>query len=195
MSEASQLIKEFTTKDVKRLRALINNKPGEGLGDQIGYSVKEVERKEGEIWQEGGKQWTIKNGIKQTFTKLHNFKKLIQKPLVCPECKKKMSGKLDDKMYTIHNKCFDCVVKYESKLKIEGKYEEYEKGLLAANALKFIEEAREYIVDVSKESRDYYTADGTKENWSGPTHNQEAFNKMTEELNELETKIKEEYAD
>mgnify|MGYP007090478949 FL=1 len=37
-------------------------------------------------------------------------------------------GRLDKLMYSIHKQCSDCVIKYETKLKIEGKFEEYTKN-------------------------------------------------------------------
>ena len=40
------------------------------ISTQIGYTKEYVEHKEGDVWEENGKQWTIKNGIKQTVTKL-----------------------------------------------------------------------------------------------------------------------------
>ena len=46
-------------------------------------------------------------------------------PWFCPECDKVMNKRLDNKMYRLHNHCFDCQVKFENKLRIEGKYEEW----------------------------------------------------------------------
>jgi len=42
---------------------------------QIGYTKVQAERKEGDVWEEGGKQWTLKNGIKQTVTRFDEIKK------------------------------------------------------------------------------------------------------------------------
>ena len=60
------LKKEFRKKDVNRARNLITGNTGASTGTQIGYSKKEEDHKEGDIWTEGRKTWTIKNGIKQT---------------------------------------------------------------------------------------------------------------------------------
>ena len=64
--KAQGLNKEFQKKDVSRLRNLIQGKTGASTGTQIGYTKKEIEYKEGDIWKERKKTWTIKNGIKQT---------------------------------------------------------------------------------------------------------------------------------
>ena len=39
-------------------------------------------------------------------------------PWFCPECKKIMKKKLDDKMYRLYNQCFDCQIEFENKLRI-----------------------------------------------------------------------------
>jgi hypothetical protein len=36
--------------------------------------------------------------------------------------------------FFIHNKCLDCVIKFETQLKIDGKYQEYEDKIIKANA-------------------------------------------------------------
>jgi hypothetical protein len=87
-------------------------------------------RNEGDVWEDlDGKKWTIKNGIKQNVTKLDTAKT----PWFCPECQKSMSHRLDDKFWNIRGKCFDCIIKEETKLRTEGKWEEYEKRKLQQN--------------------------------------------------------------
>ena len=69
------LKKEFKRKDVERMRNLIKGDANNSSETQIGYTKKQIERKEGDIWMEGRKKWTIKNGIKQTVSKLDSIKK------------------------------------------------------------------------------------------------------------------------
>ena len=59
-------------------------------------------------------------------------------PLFCPKCKKVMKKRLDDKMWNIYNHCFDCQLKFENKLRIEGKYKDWEKKKIRANKISFI---------------------------------------------------------
>jgi hypothetical protein len=80
------LKKEFKRKDVQRARNLITGKTSASTGIQIGYSTKHENHKEGDVWTEGRKTWTIKNGIKQTLSKLDKIKKEVFMPLCCPEC-------------------------------------------------------------------------------------------------------------
>jgi uncharacterized protein (UPF0128 family) len=69
------LKKEFKRKDVERVRNLIKGNVDDSAELQVGYTTKKEDHKEGDIWEEGGKEWTIKDGIKQTYTKLDKVKK------------------------------------------------------------------------------------------------------------------------
>jgi len=110
------LKKEFNRKDVERARNLIQGKTGDSSEIQIGYKKKQVEYKEGDVWTENKKTWTIKNGIKQTISKLDAIKKEVFMPLCCPECGNVMKKQLDKPNYNIHKKCFDCVIDFEATL-------------------------------------------------------------------------------
>ena len=77
MSE-SRLNKEFSERDIQRMRNIVSGNTAERTRVQAGYQKQSVEHGEGDVWEESGKTWTIKNGIKQTVTKhdkLTNSKK------------------------------------------------------------------------------------------------------------------------
>ena len=59
------LNKEFKRKDVERMRNLIKGNVNESAELQVGYTAKREDHKEGDIWEEGGKKWTIKDGMMQ----------------------------------------------------------------------------------------------------------------------------------
>ena len=80
------LNKEFEKRDVERMRNLIQGKANTSSESQVGYTKKRIERKEGDVWTENKKTWTIKNGIKQTISKLDAIKKEVFVPLCCPKC-------------------------------------------------------------------------------------------------------------
>jgi hypothetical protein len=169
MAQESNLKKEFSKKDVARLRNLITGKTGDKTQVQTGYEKKIEDHKEGDTWEEEGKTWTIKNGIKQTVTKLDVMKKMLSLPLCCPNCKKPMkSFDINKKMYTIHQMCFDCVVEMESKIKQQGKWEEYESGIMNANknaTLEDVEKAIDYWFEMQDES--FVSENGEIESWKG----------------------------
>ena len=58
------LKKEFKRKDVERMRNLIKGDTDSSTEIQIGYTKKKEDHKEGDIWEEQNKTWTIKNGMK-----------------------------------------------------------------------------------------------------------------------------------
>ena len=162
------LKKEFKRKDVERARNLIMGKTGASTGTQIGYKKEIKNYKEGDTWIEGKKTWTIKNGIKQTVSKLDAIKKEIFMPLSCPCCNKIMKKRLDKPNYRIHKKCFDCVVEFEHKLRIRGEYDDYLKNLQGKNNLTILDEAESYLLDAINTSNNGYVSEhGEVERWVG----------------------------
>jgi hypothetical protein len=140
MSE-TQLNKEFSKRDVQRMRNIVTGNTADRTRVQAGYEKENKAYVEGDIWEENGKTWTIRDGLKQTITKHDKLRQIIVMPLKCPECEKAMKvNDLNKKMWSIHNKCFDCVVEYETHLRKIGKYEEYEKKLMNDNKNTFVDD-------------------------------------------------------
>ena len=161
------------------MRNLIKGKSGESAETQVGFTSKKIDYKEGDIWEENGKQWTIKDGIKQTATKLDKVKKEAILPLFCPECGTLMKKRTDTKMYKIHQKCTDCVVKMETQLKIEGKYEEYERNMIAGNAESYLDDLEQYLLEAINESNTQYISEkGEIERWKGGIDKEEFLEQM-----------------
>jgi hypothetical protein len=119
------LKKEFQKRDVERLRNLVKGKYGDRTTVGIGYSkTPEGEHKEGDIWKSDGKEWTIKDGLKENITKLDKFKNLSI-PIFCPKCKQNMDKQLDIHYFKSYGECLDCRATTETQLKISGKWENY----------------------------------------------------------------------
>ena len=162
------LNKEFKRTDVNRLRNLIQGKTGESTGTQVGYNKKEEDHKEGDIWKENKKTWTIKKGIKQTISKLDVIKKEVFMPLSCPSCNNIMKKRLDKPNYKIHKKCHDCVIDFEHKLRIRGEYDDYINNLKTKNSLDIVNEMESYLLDAINTSNEgFVSEDGVIERWVG----------------------------
>lgn len=162
------LKKEFKRKDVERARNLLTGKSGASSETQVGYKKKRVDYKEGDVWVENKKTWTIKDGIKQTISKMDAIKKEIFMPLCCPKCSKVMKKRLDKPNYKVHKMCFDCVIDYEAKLKIEGKYDNYIKNLRLRNSLTEIDEIESFFLDLANQSNEGFVSEkGEVERWVG----------------------------
>lgn len=164
----STLKKEFSKRDVQRMRNLITGKSGDRTQVLAGWDKHKVDHKEGDVWEEDGRTWTIKNGIKQNITKLDNLKKLVVLPLTCPSCKKPMKANdINKKMYSIHNMCLDCVVDMESKIKLEGRWDEYSKNILNSNKNASLEDFEKAIESWLEEKDTFVSEQGDIESWSG----------------------------
>jgi hypothetical protein len=162
----SLLKKEFKESDLQRARNLVNKDFTGSTKTQTGYQKSYVRRIEGDVWNEGGKSWTIKNGLKQNITKLDAAKKAIRIPLACPQCKGKMTHWLAKKMYKIHGVCFNCTVENEQALKKAGLYDQYEKRMMQGNMRAFAQDIQDWSVDFVNESQDVVTEDGVIEDWN-----------------------------
>ena len=164
----SVLKKEFKPRDVARLRNLISGKTGDATQLQAGWERHSVDHTEGDIWEEDGKKWTIKNGLKQTVTKLDQIKKLVIMPLACPSCGKLMKIDLyNKKMWSIHQKCFDCVIKMESEIKRQGKWEEYESGVMNDNKNAMLDDLEMALENWVEEKDTFVSESGEVEKWGG----------------------------
>lgn len=190
--DESKLKKQFREKDVARMRNIITKKFGEATVTQVGYNRIQEDHKEGDVWEENGKEWTIRDGIKQTNTKLDTFKKIAMMPILCPECSHPMKHKLDKKMYPLHGKCFNCVISMETRLRLEGKYEEYANNIIKGNMSGFIKEAKDFIWEFSNEiETSYYTEQGDKEEFVGTEDKKKITEVWIQELNEMEKLLNE----
>ena len=190
------LKKEFKRKDVNRSRNLIMGKTNASTGTQIGYKKEIKDYKEGDIWTEGRKTWTIKNGIKQTVSKLDKLKKEVFMPLSCPCCNKVMKKRLDKPNYRIHKKCHDCVIEFESKLRYTGKYEDYRKKLIAKNSLNIVDEMESYLLDaINSSNSGYVSEDGVIERWVGGINKKEFTSKIKSAAKTRREHIKKELND
>jgi len=191
------LKKEFKRKDVNRARNLIMGNSDASTNTQIGYSTKQIDYKEGDVWTEGRKTWTIKNGIKQTVSKLDTIKKEVFMPLSCPCCGKIMKKRLDKPNYKIHKKCHDCVIEYEHKLRINGKYDDYIKKLKLKNSFSVVDEMESYLLDVINNTSNsgFVSEDGVIEKWIGGTNKTKLENKVKSEFAFEKEKLQKELND
>ena len=187
------LKKEFNRKDVDRMRNLITGKANSSSESQIGYEKKRIKRKEGDVWTEKKKTWTIKNGIKQTVSKLDAIKKEIFTPLSCPECSRVMNRQLDKDNYRMHKKCHDCVIKFEHKLKYTGKYDDYIKKLKARNNLAALNDLESYLLNAINSTNDGYVSEqGDIERWVGGVNKTKLTKEITKATRKTRKKLEKE---
>lgn len=164
----NNLKKEFSKRDVTRMRNIITGKTGDRTQVQAGWELNKQDHKEGDVWEVDGKKWTIKNGIKQTITKLDKIKSLVLMPLSCPNCGGVIKlTDLEKKMWAIHKTCFDCVLKKESKIKRDGKWEEYESSIMNANKNAALVDLESALEEWLVQQDSFVTEQGDVESWNG----------------------------
>jgi hypothetical protein len=174
MSKDNVLKKQFVEKDVQRLRNLVQGKYADKSQTSVGFTKEQTtQHKEGDVWVEGNKTWTIKDGIKQNVTKLDKARETINFPIFCPSCKKPMKPHLDKKWYNMFHRCFNCQIDFEAAIRREGLWEEYEKLTINSDIDGLINEFQIWMDDQIEHSaiQSYITEAGDIEKWTGSTKN------------------------
>jgi hypothetical protein len=189
------LKREFRERDVQRMRNIITKDYTAKTVTQVGYSKAQIERKEGDVWDENGKKWTIKNGIKQTVTRFDKLKESINLPLICPKCGKAMKNhNLNKKMWPLHKMCFDCVIVMETELKRTEQYEEYVRNLTTRGVKTYITELESALLELALDdsNEEFVTEQGDVEKWAGKGIDKQ---KLAEEIQEYIQKLKDHVKD
>lgn len=158
--------------------------------------VDTVSYKVGDKWIDSdGNEWEQKEGYKLKLGKpwqqeLHTYLKAF------PNCSKEtctceFPTRLDEKMRTIHGMCFDCVLKMEHKIKLEGRWHEYERGKIKANAYAWLKEAEaDKDLIASELSKAEFTNDfGDLEKWDVGKTKEQILEKIEEEFEKFKTEF------
>ena len=181
------LKKQFAEKDIQRIRNLVKGKNGEKITHGVGYIKESKDYNEGDIWQENGRTWTIKEGIKQNITKLDKFKK-VSVPILCPNCKQVMDKQLDPFYYKSYGECLDCRATTETRMKIEGKWQTYTDHTFNLEIDQTIEEYKAFFKEKLEESNQgTVTESGEVERWFGSINNERAQESLDEVIKYLES--------
>ena len=175
---------------VQRMRNLVTGNYTANTKVISGYTPEIIERKEGDIWKEKGKTWTIKNGIKRTFTKLDKARKMLHVPLTCPKCEKKMNHPAHKQMYNRWGMCLVCVTTWEHKMKLDGTYDEWHKQFDEQNFNAFIKDVQQEYEEWlnSRNAQHYITESGDIEDWSGGKSNEELAEDFKQEIQKVQEK-------
>lgn len=155
---------------------------------------KYVERHEGDVWEESGKTWTIKNGIKRTVTKMDKARKDFLVPLACPCCGKKMNNRLDAKFWKTDRTCFNCVVDKQHELRAKGLKQEFNAKKKYENAKSYLKEVQAGLQEYKESSAEntHVTEKGKIEKWANPDNKiiHEMIDKELEKLEDVVSELK-----
>lgn len=191
----SLLKKEFSTGDLNRIRNIVKKDFSSKTKLQTGYRKVLETRKEGDIWIEDSRTWTIKNGIKKSIPKHYSIKESVRIPLTCPKCKGSMRHHLHKKMYKIHGFCFDCTIEYEAELRKIGLYDQYEKGMIKQGVKAFSQDLENWVKEILDRSgsQTFISEDGDIEAWkfNGKDFKQKNLEKLQVFLKHINSNVEE----
>jgi hypothetical protein len=89
-------------------------------------------------------------------------------------------------MLSLHNKCFDCVIEMEAKIKLEGKWEEYEKQMMNSNKDAMVDDFEKAFDNyINSQNDSYVTEQGDIESWKGGKINEDEIKNVKEYIKKL----------
>jgi hypothetical protein len=94
---------------------------------------------------------------------------------------------LNKKMFSIHKICLDCVVDMESKIKLEGKWDEYAKNVINANKNASLEEFEQAVESWMLDKDTFVSEAGDIESWSGGDK-AKMYDEVKKKIEELKNK-------
>jgi uncharacterized protein CbrC (UPF0167 family) len=98
-----------------------------------------------------------------------------------------MATHRDKPFYNIHKMCLNCVVDHETKIKNEGKWEEYEKTIHNNEIDNIITEFTTWTYDNLKtKNESYITENGDVERWFGGVTKEQVEQNLQESIKFLE---------
>jgi hypothetical protein len=183
------MVKIDSIDDVKKL---LNNQHESQNNIQVGYNGEIVDtpvRKVGDKWTDSdGNEWEQKEGYSMKLGKewqqelhsyLNSFPKCLKETCTCT-----MPKQMDQKMKSIHGMCFDCVVEMEHKIRLEGRWDEYERQKVKENALAWLVEAERDKNAIAEELSkvEFANSFGDVEKWNTGTTKEELLKKIEEEF-------------
>ena len=162
-------------------------------------SGKEYEKDYVQVGYEGKQQENLGGQTRES--ELSKVMQSVRMPLFCPECKKAMKKRLDDKFWRMMGHCMDCQIEIETKLRYQGKFEDYAKRKVLENKKSYVKDLKQSLVDFEKTGgkKEFFNQVGVqeveleKEKWE---MGEEQFDKLVQEaqehINKLEEDINEE---
>jgi len=158
--------------NIKAVKEMIAGTHKSQTKTNVSFGEKASVRREiGETWtDENGQEWKQKQGYR---VKLGKMSKLRTELKTFPNCPKEVCtctspGQADKKMKAFHGMCLDCVTEMEHKLRLDGKYDIYEKERILKNAEAWLKQAeKEKDIIKSTLQAAFINEDGSIEEWGG----------------------------
>ena len=133
------------------------------------------QRKVGDTWVDAwGYTITQKNGYTVKSSRVGNLVKEAIGEKVCKDCGsvlKWSNQRLDEKVFSKTERCLDCLIKFETQLRIEGKFKEYENKKVLLNQRAHFSDLRAQLIEAveylkTDKELTFINDTGTTETWS-----------------------------
>jgi len=191
-------------KNIKALRQMLDGthrsqtKTSVGFSDTAAQAAKNKKREVGEVWEEkdisGNSIWYEQKDGYRVSTNVHpevaaEIQRIREALLSFPNCRKEVCTcsqptRLDEKFRRMVGMCEECLVSYETHLKMTGQFNEYALKKMEANANSFFQMADSEVEILLKAADDINFAGDESdinpiEKWS--FQDPESFKKMIRE--------------
>ncbi len=177
---------------IENVKELLKGEHSSQTAIQVGYDgevEEKITRKVGDRWTDSdGNEWEQKEGYsiklgKEWQQELHNYLNTF------PNCQKEtctctMPKRIDEKMRMVHGMCLDCITEVEHKIRLEGKWDEYEQGKLKENALSWLAEAErdKNLIAAELSKAEFVNSFGDVEKWDTNKTKEELLTKIEDEF-------------
>jgi len=201
---------ESKLKNIKALKQMLEGnhrlqtKKTIGFSDTHSESEKNKKREVGETWEEKDASgniiyWTqqrgyrTKSNVSPEMSKF--YEQIREEQYKFPNCQKeectcKVPSNLDQKFRRIVGMCHDCLVSYETRLKIQGKFNEYALEKMKANAEAFFVQADkefEVIKEAMKDVSFVNSEHGDVEKWDN-SNSEELIERVSDQYQKFKEK-------
>jgi hypothetical protein len=154
-------------------------------------SDKNEEHKEGDVWEENNKSWTIVNGIQKSVSKLSKLRQSMLVPISCPKCNNAMTKRLDSKFYSEFGMCMDCRIMLDTEMIISGEFDEYQKEYINKNKIGWFKDFKSEFVDIiDKHDKKHIVNEfGDTEDWVQNMSKEELKELIDTQISQIEEKL------
>tara|TARA_Y100000593_G_scaffold67930_1_gene124846 strand:- start:172 stop:780 length:609 start_codon:yes stop_codon:yes gene_type:complete len=190
---------------MKAVQAVQNKIKNKFFSEKVSVSMLQTDKdsdtktienlKVGETYKDrNGKEWTRdENG---TIKSIAKFIGKYTKPMFCPDCKRIMRGKADDRMWVLRGKCHVCVIDEEAKIRQAGKWEEYQKSIIEGNANAWIKDmevlAKDWLETQSQEQVQFImNSEGEMETWDTKNSEDKGLTDLNKNIKKVKKQLEE----
>jgi len=170
--------------NVQRMRNIVSGNYTAKTKILSGYNKQQKDYVEGDIWEEKGKTWTIKRGIRRTINKMDAVRSATKVPMCCPKCDNKLIHKAHKAMFRRWGMCLTCVTKWEHQMKEDGTYDDWFEQFDETNFNAFIKDVKHEYEEwlQSRNAKHFISEAGDIEDWGTGTSNEELTKQFNEQI-------------